>query len=132
MPTQGGPGAPPIIPFLPGTTPSAPTTRAADAALAAAFEQFWTAYPRSENKAGARKLWPAAVKAAGSTEVVVEGAKRYAADPNREQAYTAHATTWLRAERWNDPPLPPRPGRGQAAPRPVDTDREAPSGRLEL
>ena len=33
---------------------------------------------------------------------------RYADDPNRVEAFTAHPTTWLNAGRWNDEPLPER------------------------
>lgn len=76
--------------------------------LAASFELFWQAYPRHEAKSTARKLWPPAVKAAGGARPIIEGAERYAADPNREDQYTAHPSTWLRAERWNDAPLPAR------------------------
>ena len=41
-------------------------------------------------------------------EIIIEGATRYANDPNRHPSYTAHPATWLNAERWGDEPLPPR------------------------
>lgn len=85
-----------VIPFDPDTDD--PT---------ALFEEFWQAYPNGAAKGSARKAWPAAVRAAGARPII-EAAGRYAADPNREPEYTAHAATWLRAERWNDPPLPAR------------------------
>lgn len=78
--------------------------------LDAGFDCFWATYPRAASKAAARKAWPAAVRAAGSIEAIVTGAERYRDDPNRDDSFTAHAATWLRAERWNDPPLPSRIG----------------------
>lgn len=80
--------------------------------LAASFEDWWSAYPRKTAKGGARKAWPAAVaKVAGDTDRLCEAAARFAADPNRDERFTPHASTWLNAERWDDPPLPPRNGR---------------------
>jgi hypothetical protein len=38
----------------------------------------------------------------------VEGAQRYANDPNRDESFTAHPATWLNAERWLDDPMPLR------------------------
>ncbi len=79
----------------------------------AGFEAFWKAYPRRTAKGSARASWAAALKAAGGdAAVIVAGAQRYRDDPNRDDAYTAHAATWLRAERWTDDPLPPRNGNG--------------------
>lgn len=127
---QGVQDAPPTIPLLPPSDPGPTQQRASDAQLADAFDRFWTAYPRKTAKGAARKAWPRAVKAAGDPELIIAGATRYAADPNRDQRYTAHASTWLNAERWGDEPEPPRAGRAQA--RPIATDRDAPSGRLEL
>ena len=44
----------------------------------------------------------------GSADVLLEAAERYAADPNREDAYTKLPATWLNAECWDDGPLPDR------------------------
>lgn len=116
------------------TTPSNGTNQRADAAvLAAGFDRFWSAYPRATAKGDARKAWPAAVRAAGGIEVIVAGAERYRDDPNRDDRFTKHPATWLRAECWADPPLPPRAaGANPAKVRPIDTNREAAGGRLEL
>lgn len=117
--------------------PEPPTTPRAGELLADTFEAFWQAYPRKTAKGDARKAWPAAVKAAGGAGPIIAGAGRYAADPNRDASYTAHASTWLRAERWADPPLPPRgqtrgPRPNPANVRGVDDDRSGPTGRLDL
>ncbi len=71
------------------------------------FDEFWKAYPRKVGKQAAEKAY---AKAAKTTEenVIIAGARRYADDPNRVDAFTAHPTTWLNAGRWNDEPLPER------------------------
>lgn len=71
------------------------------------FDAFWRAYPRKESKGAARRAWDKAVRRARAEDVIA-GAQRYAADPNREPQYTAHAATWLNADRWTDDPLPAR------------------------
>lgn len=71
------------------------------------FLRFWAAYPRKSAKGSARRAWARAVLAADPEEIV-RGAARYAADPNREDQYTAHPATWLNGERWSDGPLPER------------------------
>lgn len=101
------------------------------ALLAAGFDRFWETYPRRTAKGAARRAWPAAVRAAGSIEKILAGARRYRDDPNRDEQYTAHPATWLRAERWDDPPLPARTGSPANAAR-VDRDRSAPTGRITL
>jgi hypothetical protein len=78
----------------------------------AAFDEFWSAYPRKVSKAGALKHWPGAVRKA-SAEVIIAAAQRYAtARAGQDPKYTAHPNAWLRNERWNDEPDPaykPRP-----------------------
>jgi hypothetical protein len=69
------------------------------------FDAFWAVYPRREAKAAARKAFSKAVKTVDPDEIIA-GAIRYRSDPNREDQYTAHAATWLNAERWTDDPLP--------------------------
>lgn len=133
-PTTGDTGVPPGVTHNASTnaTDQRKGERAALPGLSLddSFEQFWTAYPRKTAKGSARKAWPAAVKAAESPEQIIAGAARYAADPNRDDRYTAHASTWLRAERWGDEPEPPRAGRAPA--QRIDTNRDTESGRLEL
>lgn len=68
------------------------------------FEEFWKIYPRKTAKATAKKAW-AKVK---DHKSAIAGAIRYAQDPNRVDAFTAHAATWLNGERWLDDPLPER------------------------
>jgi hypothetical protein len=72
-----------------------------------AFDLFWSIYPV---KVGKKKAKDAFNKALSETDLatLIAGATRYAEDPNRVDAYTAHPTTWLNAGRWADQPLPER------------------------
>lgn len=81
--------------------------------LSRGFDQFWTMYPRKEAKGTARRSWTTAAKKARA-EDIIDGAIRYRDDPNRDDSFTAHASTWLNGERWNDGPLPPR-NRGKSS-----------------
>jgi len=69
------------------------------------FDIFWNVYPIKVGKATAMRSWLKAIKR-GTAEVIIEGAKRYAEDPNRDPAFTAHPSTWLNGDRWLDSPLP--------------------------
>jgi hypothetical protein len=71
------------------------------------FDLFWDKYPIKVGKAAAKKAWDKAVKVE-APDVIIQGAVRYATDPNRHPSFTAHASTWLNAHRWNDSPLPQR------------------------
>ena len=69
--------------------------------------EFWAVYPRKDDKARAVKAWTTATRKT-SPDKILAGARRYATDPNRDDAYTKHATTWLNAEAWDNGPLPAR------------------------
>lgn len=75
--------------------------------LGEGFAEFWSIYPR---RVGKRAAEAAFHKAAGRSSVdeIVVGTRRYADDPNREPAFTAHPTTWLNRDGWQDDPCPPR------------------------
>jgi hypothetical protein len=82
-------------------------------ATAAPFDRFWTAYPRHEGKRTALAAFERACRRA-DPEAIVAGALRYRNDPNREGQFTAHPSTWLNRDGWDDDPLPPRAGRRTA------------------
>jgi hypothetical protein len=65
------------------------------------FEQFWKLYPKRTGKGAAREAFKKALKKT-SLEAILSGAKRYNDDPNRDNEFTALATTWLNQERWDD------------------------------
>lgn len=71
------------------------------------FDLFWSIYPLKVGKKKAEQSFANAM-AEVEASVIIEGAMRYAEDPNRVQQYTAHPTTWLNAGRWADAPLPDR------------------------
>ncbi|MDO5866000.1 MULTISPECIES: hypothetical protein [Paenarthrobacter] len=71
------------------------------------FMDWYMAYPRKEARAAAEKAYIKA-RSKASHEVLVAGAERYAADPNREGQFTKLPATWLNNGCWDDEPLPPR------------------------
>jgi hypothetical protein len=73
-----------------------------------AFTAFWNTYPRKTSKAAAIKAWPGAIKlAGGDLRRIVNGVRRYAADPNLPEArFIPHPAKWLHDGRWDDEPLP--------------------------
>ena len=73
------------------------------------FNQFWSAYPKNADKPVAFKAWEKAIHRADAEEII-EGAERYRDDPNRSDAYTKNAATWLNADAWENGPLPERSG----------------------
>jgi biotin operon repressor len=100
---------PPVVAAPPAPAPrTGPTPKQ----LQLAFDQFWGIYPRKQGKAPAFEKFKKAI-ARASYNTIMQGAVRYRDDPNREAAYTLHASTWLHQSRWDDEALPPR-----EAPRP--------------
>lgn len=66
------------------------------------FVEFWSVYPKRVGKADALKALAKALKDGASIDEIIKGAKQYRDDPNRNNEYTAHPATWLRAGRWAD------------------------------
>jgi biotin operon repressor len=72
------------------------------------FESFWSYYPKKVDKGAAIRAFRKALKTSPAPEVI-EGAKRYAEDPNLpEKQFIKNPATWLNAEAWNNGPLPAR------------------------
>jgi hypothetical protein len=71
------------------------------------FVSFWNVYPIKVGKGAAQRAFEKAIRTTDA-DIIIKGALRYKLDPNRVQGYTAHAATWLNAQRWLDEPLPPR------------------------
>jgi biotin operon repressor len=72
------------------------------------FESFWSYYPKKVDKGAAIRAFRKALKTTPAPEVI-EGAKRYAEDPNLpEKQFIKNPATWLNAEAWNNGPLPAR------------------------
>jgi hypothetical protein len=85
----------------------------------AAFEEFWSSYPRHSGKRKALAKWQEARKRAPE-QIINAGAARYRDDPNRIDQFTQQAERWLAANGWEDDPLPRRDA---AAGRPTTTER---------
>lgn len=91
-------------PFPGLTTPPLPVAYARKA-YSPEYEAFWEAYPRRVGKKAAYSVWLQAIREI-DPGLIIAAAERYAHDPNREDQFTAHPTTWLRQGRWEDEALP--------------------------
>ncbi len=99
--------------------PTAPLPRARPSAETrdepAGFAEWYAAYPRHTARAAAAKAYAKAVRDMSATsvvarEVLLDAARRFAADPTRQQAYTPHPATWLNRGQWDDEgPARPQP-----------------------
>lgn len=68
------------------------------------FNDFWEIYPRKLGKGEAKQAFFKAVNRFG-LEIVMEGVRRFAADPNLPAPqFVPRASTWLNQERWDDAP----------------------------
>ncbi len=101
-------------------TPSGATTTARPT-LDQHFEEFWTTYPRKVGKQDARKVWDRSRKKTPIPDILA-GSIRYRDDPNREDGFTAHPSTWLARGGWDDDPLPPRRNRTSQAKQEIEQD----------
>lgn len=79
------------------------------------FFEFWSIYPRSEDRPGAAAEFGRALKKVPQ-ERLIEAAKRYRDDENREDQFTPYAAKWLKQERWNAGPCPIRVDRSRRPP----------------
>lgn len=84
------------------------------------FSRFWSVYPKNADKRTAFRAWQKAVKRA-DPETIQAGAERYRDDPNRDDAFTKNASTWLNADAWGNAPLP---SRGQSQSQPLTFDQQ--------
>ena len=69
------------------------------------FDEFWATYPRRQGKGAAVKAWAKAIKRA-NPDTILKAAAGYRDDPHRDPQFTAHPSTWLNQDRWEDEPLP--------------------------
>jgi hypothetical protein len=85
---------------------------AVESVTSSGFDDFYRAYPRHEGRAAAERKYLALVKTRKATPAqLIEGARRFAADPNLpEKRFVPHPATWLNQGRWEDEPLPGRGG----------------------
>lgn len=80
------------------------------------FAEFWASVPKKVDKAKAQKAWSSAVKKDEPSKIIAAMQTYAKSRHGQDQQFTAHPTTWLNGERWNDAPqitapnLDPRPG----------------------
>jgi hypothetical protein len=92
-------------------TPNSPTPDSPPkSGYPADFEKLWNLYPAKRDKKAAYKAYQKAAKEA-DYETITAGVVRYRDDPNREDKFTKHFSTWLNAGSWDDEPLPARGGK---------------------
>lgn len=102
----------------PGTPASAPPSATAEIDP---FDEFWSAYPRSEGRKPAQAAYAKAVNRISPTDLMGH-LRRQLDDPHRpEVSFWPHATTWLNQDRWNDR-FTPRTN-GHPPPKPSTTDQ---------
>jgi hypothetical protein len=73
------------------------------------FDDFWASYPRRRDRRKAEKAFANALKRTDA-DTIIDGASRYAHDPNRVEQFTKYAEGWLNGDGWLDEALPPRNG----------------------
>ena len=72
------------------------------------FEEFYRTYPRHMKRADAANAYKQALRTV-DPQTILAGATRFAADPNLpEKSFIPYPATWLRAQSWDDEPLPAR------------------------
>lgn len=104
----------PITPFSPVALPLSPVDVPAPAKLSTAqlnayFDEFWQAYPIHRERKAAAALFERVVrKERVDPQAVIDGARRYRDDPNRDENFTKLPTTWLNKGCWDDVGLPER------------------------
>jgi hypothetical protein len=102
QPTVGNP--PDNIKLIPKKTTSKKTK--VDNTSDFDFNEFWSIYPRQQARGKAKEAFIKATKDFG-LEPVMDGVRRYAADPNLpDPQFVPLPATWLNQERWADGPLP--------------------------
>lgn len=83
-----------------------PEPKGINLSLDGQFAEFWELYPKKVAKPAALKAYGNALKRAPH-EQIMRGAEAYReARRGQEPKFTAHPTTWLNQDRWNDEPAP--------------------------
>ncbi|EHM01405.1 hypothetical protein HMPREF9946_02144 [Acetobacteraceae bacterium AT-5844] len=75
-------------------------TQKADRGEPEGFAEFYEAYPRRDKRVAAARAFPAAVKAAGGVEALMQHLRAFEFSP--EKRFVPHPATWLNERRWRD------------------------------
>ncbi len=66
------------------------------------FDDFWKIWPRKVARKAAEKAWRSAVKRSPYETIIAAAASYAASREGKDQTFTAHASTWLNGDRWED------------------------------
>jgi len=120
-----------LLPAPNSTTPNSPQR----SRYPTDFETLWALYPAKRDKKAAYKAYQKAIKEI-SLEELTAGVVRYRDDPNREEKFTKHFSTWLNAGSWDDEPLPAKGGSQSGSERRLQAGfellQQTREGQLEL
>ena len=94
-------GRPTLLP-VPETSGSENRTTKEDPL--AAFDEFWTVYPKKVGKGAARRAWKGAVKKAGDPRPIIDAVtvQAPALGAAKERGFCKDPATWLNGEHWTD------------------------------
>ena len=95
-----------------GPTPTGPAEPNPDHRL---WIQFQDTFPRQEGMHAAQRVWARLIREGHDPTLILAGARRYAADPNRDPQFTKSPTRWLNGRHWEDGPIPGPNGQHQPA-----------------
>ncbi|MGY1946683.1 helix-turn-helix domain-containing protein [Nocardia asiatica] len=91
------------------------------------FDRFWDEFPKHAKRDEARAEWDNAIAQGTDPETIIEGARRFAADPEtqrlmnspQERRFVPFARTWLKDRAWKDWGTPLRKVSGDPYSQPV-------------
>ena len=106
--THGPVPVPVPVPVSPKETPvPISSSRLSETEKMEGFDEWWSQYPRKENKKKAADIWRtlSAEDRAAAIDRLPIFLPRYLSD---DPQFTPLPTTWLNGRRWEDQPLPPK------------------------
>jgi hypothetical protein len=66
------------------------------------FDEFWTAYPKKQNKPDAKKAWQQTIDARPSLSVIIAAILSQSKTKTWMEGYVPLPGSWLRGHRWAD------------------------------
>ena len=66
------------------------------------FDEFWTAYPKKQNKPDAKKAWQQTIEARPSLSVLIQAILNQSKSKTWMEGFVPLPGSWLRGHRWAD------------------------------
>ncbi len=66
------------------------------------FDEFWTAYPRKQNKPDAKKAWTQTIDARPNLSALISAILQQSKSKTWMEGYVPMPASWLRGHRWAD------------------------------